>query len=248
MSKFHVNEKGEPGKCTAEVACPFGSDDKHYPSPEIARQAYEENNSHQNIPTLTKRVANFLRGEQKPAIPVSEYDNRDFDNLLYDQVTFEEEYRANRLRKQFTHSYPKRSSKEREGMVQRALIEERGRWYREAETEPVVSFQRQAPLRMVPAGVEIMGDDGEGGRMVIGRVESPSVDDSGNLAACYTDAEGNMRYVDPNYPVDVGEVPEADPEEPWGPWEREKRHAIRLSKNRKKFDEMSQAIRAKNGS
>lgn len=42
--KFHVNGKGEPGKCSAQEGnCPFGGSDDHYPSEEAAREGYEKN-------------------------------------------------------------------------------------------------------------------------------------------------------------------------------------------------------------
>lgn len=39
--KFHINEAGEPGLCSAKKRCPFGGEDEHYTSPEAARKAYE---------------------------------------------------------------------------------------------------------------------------------------------------------------------------------------------------------------
>lgn len=42
MAKFHINGKGEPGKCSAAQGnCPFGSDEEHFTSAEAARDAYE---------------------------------------------------------------------------------------------------------------------------------------------------------------------------------------------------------------
>ena len=42
MSKFHVNGKGEAGKCSAEKGgCPFGGESEHYTSAQAARTAYE---------------------------------------------------------------------------------------------------------------------------------------------------------------------------------------------------------------
>lgn len=43
MAKYHITAKGEPGVCRAtSKPCPLGSDDKHYDSPEAAREAYEK--------------------------------------------------------------------------------------------------------------------------------------------------------------------------------------------------------------
>ncbi len=42
MGKYHINPKtGNPGKCTAEFYCPFGSDEEHYETTTLARKAFE---------------------------------------------------------------------------------------------------------------------------------------------------------------------------------------------------------------
>lgn len=42
MTKYHVNDAGEPGRCTAKIGCPFKLPlDQHYSTPEEARAAYE---------------------------------------------------------------------------------------------------------------------------------------------------------------------------------------------------------------
>lgn len=39
---FHINDKGEPGKCSAtQGKCPYGGEHQHYPSAEVAQKAYE---------------------------------------------------------------------------------------------------------------------------------------------------------------------------------------------------------------
>src|SRR6478735_5716445 len=41
--RYHVNKKGEAGKCRAEQGpCPYGSSDEHYSSAAEAQAAYEE--------------------------------------------------------------------------------------------------------------------------------------------------------------------------------------------------------------
>lgn len=43
MAKFHINSKGEPGKCRALLRCPLGATEaEHYKTPEAARAAYED--------------------------------------------------------------------------------------------------------------------------------------------------------------------------------------------------------------
>lgn len=45
MAKYHINGRGEPGRCTAEEGnCPFGdSESDHYDSREAAEEAYAKN-------------------------------------------------------------------------------------------------------------------------------------------------------------------------------------------------------------
>jgi len=56
MTKIHLNDKGDPGKCSATIGrCPFGDEAQHYPSMKEARAAFERMmtdetfNSHQKI-------------------------------------------------------------------------------------------------------------------------------------------------------------------------------------------------------
>lgn len=52
--RFHVNpETGNPNKCTAKKACPFGGDDKHYFSKEAAHAAFEKEQGSQ-VQSLSK--------------------------------------------------------------------------------------------------------------------------------------------------------------------------------------------------
>ncbi len=43
MAKYHINGKGEAGRCSAQKGkCPFGGDLEHYSTPGDARRAYEK--------------------------------------------------------------------------------------------------------------------------------------------------------------------------------------------------------------
>lgn len=62
MSKFHINYAGEPGPCLAKPDnCPFGDEEHHYPSEEVARFAYE---SEQN--TFDQEIKKAIYEEYKP--------------------------------------------------------------------------------------------------------------------------------------------------------------------------------------
>lgn len=55
MAKFHVNDQGIPGICTAQIQCRFGGDAQHYATPEIAQKAYELSMASQSIPEPQKK-------------------------------------------------------------------------------------------------------------------------------------------------------------------------------------------------
>jgi hypothetical protein len=61
QTKFHVNSAGEPGPCSAQVSCPFGSSDEHFDTKEEARDFYEKKNSSTVLPqTLSKSELNRI--------------------------------------------------------------------------------------------------------------------------------------------------------------------------------------------
>lgn len=85
MSKFHINpETGNPGSCTAVFKCPFGDmDADHYPTPEIARVAYEIKMKTQEFISLSKDYKASLP-ERKPYInphQIEDIKNGVFNNL-----------------------------------------------------------------------------------------------------------------------------------------------------------------------
>lgn len=41
IKKYHVNDKGEPGECSAQIKCKFGPPTQHYPTELDARLAFE---------------------------------------------------------------------------------------------------------------------------------------------------------------------------------------------------------------
>jgi hypothetical protein len=74
LSKYHINAKGEPGKCRAWLGkCPFGGDSDHHETPEQARDAFEKSMSSANTPDALKKVE-----QTKPAFEYNEeYVDRD---------------------------------------------------------------------------------------------------------------------------------------------------------------------------
>lgn len=57
MAKYHINEKGVPGQCSAQYVCPFGGAAQHYASPEIAQKAFELSMASATVPEAQKKSA-----------------------------------------------------------------------------------------------------------------------------------------------------------------------------------------------
>lgn len=72
MSKnqFHVNPAGEPGPCSAEVNCPFGSNEEHFSTKKEAREFYEKKNAETIIPkTMSKsELNNAVKDSEDPEL------------------------------------------------------------------------------------------------------------------------------------------------------------------------------------
>lgn len=79
---YHVNEEGNPGKCSAKSGnCPFGGEDSHFTSPEAARHSYEEKQSKKE-----QAVNSWKRKPKvnvKPATPVEGLPDRGHGRSWY---------------------------------------------------------------------------------------------------------------------------------------------------------------------
>jgi hypothetical protein len=54
MTKFHLNDQGNPGQCSAtKKPCPFGGDEAHYPTKTAAREAFEKDHAFDQLSRLT---------------------------------------------------------------------------------------------------------------------------------------------------------------------------------------------------
>lgn len=68
--KFHINEMGNPGKCSAtKSGCPFGSDSDHFDSEVAARASFENAKTEQLFAPLKKSKVSKTA---KPSRPISE--------------------------------------------------------------------------------------------------------------------------------------------------------------------------------
>lgn len=68
QNKFHVNSAGEPGSCSAQISCPFGSSEEHFSTKDEARAFYEKNNAEKLVPqTMSKSELNRVVKDTKDA-------------------------------------------------------------------------------------------------------------------------------------------------------------------------------------
>lgn len=55
--KYHINDAGDPGPCSAKIKCRFGGSKEHYPTPEDAAKAYEEKMAKEIVSTNSKKTS-----------------------------------------------------------------------------------------------------------------------------------------------------------------------------------------------
>lgn len=72
MSKFHINDMGNPGPCSAAQGnCPFGGEEEHYNTINQAREAFERSKTEQMFSSL-KRSSENQDLYSKTTLPVKE--------------------------------------------------------------------------------------------------------------------------------------------------------------------------------
>lgn len=75
---FHVNGKGEPGKCTAQPGrCPFGGLEDHHATVEEARLAYEDAMGPELIPPVRTKKAALGKLTRQEAIELDQFFTKD---------------------------------------------------------------------------------------------------------------------------------------------------------------------------
>lgn len=113
MVKFHINDKGNPGKCNAQQSnCPFGPDAPHFETKQEAQKYYEE--SHSNVfshPVVKAKIYRVGTLET----PEEYFD--DLNTFLQDMDKFKPEGRQGRYK----------------GLFASPDMESHGRWVRGME-------------------------------------------------------------------------------------------------------------------
>jgi len=81
MAKYHINSKGEAGKCSAQAGnCPFGGEHQHYDTAEKAQKAFELSMAGSTLPKAEKRV-------ESTALPVLTKTVREPGEHPYEEVS-----------------------------------------------------------------------------------------------------------------------------------------------------------------
>ena len=84
MARYHINSKGEAGKCSAtQGKCPFGGDANHYDSPEKAQQAFELSMASSTVAPVAKKAV-----ARRPAPP----EEGDEVKIHHDAALFDNTY------------------------------------------------------------------------------------------------------------------------------------------------------------
>lgn len=160
MSKFHLNDKGEAGQCKAtQGGCPFGGEAQHYSSTEKARTAYEASMAAEQIPTTVKKTVTVRDGNpfrpETPKLPVSreDFDPAAHDGFEYDEVFFDEQDVREEayLGSTAGESHDPVSEDDLLRIAQIAVERKRAAWESWARTEPAKPFEKNVPLRLIPA-------------------------------------------------------------------------------------------------
>lgn len=184
MSKFHLNDKGEAGQCRAEKGgCPFGGEAQHYSSTEKARTAYEASMAAEQIPSTVKKTATTRDGNtfrpETPKLPLSreDFDPALHDDFEYDDVFFDEQNVREEayLGSTASESHDPVAEDHLLEMAQMAVDRKRATWENAARTEPATQFEKNVPLRLIPAysTVQIQARTESGGRIEGQKVTRP---------------------------------------------------------------------------
>lgn len=89
MAKYHINTKGEPGKCSAKkTGCPFGDASEHYDNLVDARNAYE---AAQGAPfsDYDLEEMNVLNRMKEVLVRKHNWDNEDFEDMTFTDIESE---------------------------------------------------------------------------------------------------------------------------------------------------------------
>lgn len=262
MSKFHLNDKGEAGQCRAtQGGCPFGGEAQHYSSTEKARTAYEASMAAEQIPTTVKKTATS-RGEnafrpESPKLPLSREDFNPAlnENFEYDEVFFDEQdvREQSYLNSTAGESHDPVAEDDLLEMAQLAVDRKRAAWESWARTEPARPFEKNVPLRLIPAysTVQIQARTENGGRLdgqwVARPVGQPVFDEAEDRwIGRYADAYNEWRSAEADATFDTAHVPsngELNPN-----WEEENEIAKRLATVRAAYSETgsSQTLTSEN--
>lgn len=102
MTKYHINDRGEPGICEAHLEpCRFGSTSQHYDSEASARKAYENQSDTFGSILLMNKRRELARTNFRELNPIKEdgltENMRSFKDALQEIASITQNYRQYRL-------------------------------------------------------------------------------------------------------------------------------------------------------
>lgn len=237
MSKFHVNDSGEPGKCSAQKGgCPFGEDAQHYGSPEDARAAFEFSMASKQIPVSSKKTANENSYTIEELMEEDNFDPAKWSGFSYREVTFD---RGGLMRDFDERNKNSPYTKEQLAEVKsRHMAEKRRAWGLEERTDKARSGESKVPVRLIPVGSQVY--IGFGKNRKTGVVGTPQIIEGGEVVGRYRDVAGNWDYIGPDTTFDVAEVDENKSLSPR--WNEINRNADLLHQERERFYSVSAKV------
>lgn len=210
MAKFHINNSGEAGQCKAtQGGCPFGGDAQHYESPEIARQAFELSMAGSQVPEVSKKTSRIVRTDAVEAATRDEWYSDDYGGLDYKDVVFDKED----ILAKWTHFFRQNaitSKTTMEGAKDAAyssMLNEKKVWETAARTEPAKSYEKNVPIRLLPAGAEVEVHISYRLGTALKVVGVPVDNGDGHVVGKYRDVANEWDYVEPNTTFNLGRVP-----------------------------------------
>lgn len=237
MAKFHINNSGEAGQCKAtQGGCPFGGDAQHYESPEIARQAFELSMAGSQVPEVSKKTSRIVRTDAVEAATRDEWYSDDYGGLDYKDVVFDQDEVFNKW-KDFYKAKAKTGHLRMDGVEEAAnssLIREKQEWETAARTEPVRSYEKNVPIRLLPVGVQVEVHDYQRGTL-LKTVGTPVDNGDGHVVGKYRDVANEWDYVEPNTTFNLGPVPSNKPVSPR--WKAANAKAAEIAKQRAQYQQ-----------
>lgn len=238
MAKFHVNNSGEAGQCKAtQGGCPFGGDAQHYESSEVARQAFELSMAGSQVPEVSKKTSRVSRHDAVEAATRDEWYSADYGGLDYKDVVFDKKDILRKWTDFYKHN-ARISRLKMEGIDEAAygsMLNEKKVWEAAGRTEPAKSYEKNVPIRLLPAGAEVEIHVSYRAGTALKVVGVPVDNGDGHVVGKYRDVANEWDYVEPNTSFNLGQVPSNKAVSPR--WKAANAKAAEIAKQRAQYQQ-----------